>query len=260
MNDQHALREMFRSLRGEEARLRRPPPAGVGAVFLAEGARLVARTQASGHRARALLVSTRYSGALPPLDCPVLLLDAAQIQALTGFGAVREMLGMFERPPDATAANVLVGARRVVVLEGVANPANVGTIIRSAAALGIDATLIGPGSGDPLGRRALRTSMGASLNHPWASVADPITTCREHGLISLALTPDPTARSLAVALAERSGTSVAILLGAEGPGLRMSTQASADERVTIPMAGGVDSLNVAAAAAIAFHLMVAPVP
>jgi len=253
--DDDALRTMFAGLRGEERRVRRPPPDGQGGLLLGEGARVVQRCIDAGHRMRALLVSTAYNGALPSPAVPTLRLDPEEIQRLTGFGAMREMLGAFDRPPDPVAADVLPQARRVLVLEGVMNPSNVGTIIRSATALGVDATLIGPGSADPFGRRALRTSMGAALVHPWAITADPIADLRAGGFAVLALTPQPDATALADALAARVGERVALMLGAEGPGLTEAALAAADERVTIPMAPGVDSLNVAAAATVACWLL-----
>ncbi len=253
--DQTALRAMFASLRGEEGRLRRPPPDGAGAVLLAEGARLVERTQQAGHHLNALLVSTKFSGALPPGDHEVLVLEPDEIHDLTGFGAMREMLGAFDRPPDADPTATIANARRVLVLEGVANPSNVGTIIRTAVALGIDATLVGPGSSDPFGRRALRASMGAALVHPWAPDKSPIDTCRANGITTLALTPSTEASPLPEVLAARATERVALLVGAEGPGLAQTSLEAADECVTIPMHAGVDSLNVAAAAAIACFLM-----
>ncbi|MGI9186645.1 MAG: TrmH family RNA methyltransferase, partial [Gaiellales bacterium] len=141
------------------------------------------------------------------------------------------------------------------VLEGVANPSNVGTIVRTATALGIDATLIGPGSSDPLGRRALRTSMGAALVHPWAPDAAPLATCHATGFTTLALTPAADAEPLLEAIASRADERVALILGAEGPGLCAETLVAASARVTIPMRAGVDSLNVAAAAAVACFAM-----
>ena len=114
--------EMFRDLRGHESRLRRPPPAGDGAVFLAEGVRLVERTQAAGHVPKALMVNTEYTKAPPDLGCPVVHLTPHEIQSLTGFGAVRDLLAMFHRPPDPDPATVIPAAQRVLVLEGVANP------------------------------------------------------------------------------------------------------------------------------------------
>jgi len=222
---------------------------------MAEGARLVVHAQQRGHHLNALLVSTKYSGPLPEGNHGVLTLEPEDIQRLTGFGAMREMLGAFDRPADAEPGAVIAGARSVLVLEGVANPSNVGTIIRSAVALGMDATLVGPASSDPYGRRALRTSMGTALDHPWAPDPDPIATCRANGIATLALTPDAGARRLEEVLAERTGQRVALVLGAEGPGLTHTTLAAADERVTIPMAPGIDSLNVAAAAAIACYLV-----
>lgn len=253
--DDDALREMFAGLRGEERRVRRPPPDGRGGLLLAEGARVVERCLGAGHHLRALLVSNAYGGPLPSPAVPVLTLDPEDIQRLTGFGAMREMLGAFDRPPDPVAADVLPAARRVLVLEGVMNPSNVGTIIRSATALGVDATLIGPGSADPFGRRALRTSMGAALVHPWAITADPVAELRAHDFALLALTPDAGAAPLDRALAERAGDRVALALGSEGPGLSGALLDAAEDRVTIPMAPGVDSLNVAAAAAVGCWLL-----
>ena len=253
--DDAAVRDLFAGLRGQERRVRRPPPDGRGGLLLAEGARVVERCISAGHHLRALLVSTAYNGPLPSPAVPMLTLDPDDIQRLTGFGAMREMLGAFDRPADPGAGYVLPAARRVLVLEGVMNPSNVGTIIRSAAALGVDATLIGPGSADPYGRRALRTSMGAALVHPWAITADPMADLRGAGFAVLALTPDAGAVPLPTALASRGGDRVALMLGAEGPGLSAEVLATADERVTIPMAPGVDSLNVAAAAAVACWLL-----
>ena len=235
--------------------MRRPPPDGRGGLLLAEGARVVDRCLGAGHHMRALLVSTAYNGPLPSPAVPTLTIDPDEIQRLTGFGAMREMLGAFDRPADPVAADVLPTARRVLVLEGVANPSNVGTIIRSATALGVDATLIGPGSADPFGRRALRTAMGAALAHPWAITADPLADLRAHGFTVLALTPDADATPLPEALSPLGDGPVALMLGAEGPGLTPAALAAADERVTIPMAPGVDSLNVAAAATVACWLL-----
>jgi tRNA G18 (ribose-2'-O)-methylase SpoU len=253
--DDQELREMFSGLRGQERRLRRPPPDGKGGLLLAEGARVVERCLGAGHTLRAVLVSTEYTGPLPGSTVPTLTLDPHGIQALTGFGAMREMLGAFDRPADRPAADVLPSARRVLVLEGVMNPSNVGTIIRSATALGVDATLIGPGSADPFGRRALRTSMGAALVHPWAITPDPVADLHAHGFSLLALTPSTDADALPVALARHGAGRVALALGTEGQGLSHHMLSRADERVTIPMAPGVDSLNVGAAAAIACWLL-----
>ncbi len=256
--DHDTLTTMFAGLRGQERRVRRPPPDGRGGLLLAEGARVVQRCLGAGHHLRALLVSTAYAGPLPSPAVPTLHLDPDAIQRLTGFGAMREMLGAFDRPPDPTAAEVLAAAARVLVLEGVANPSNVGTIIRSATALGVDATLLGPGSADPFGRRALRTSMGAALAHPWAITDDPLADCRGHGFTILALTPAADAVPLPEALTAMPGGRIALMLGAEGPGLSPAVLDAADARVTIPMAAGVDSLNVAAAAAVACWLLSGP--
>lgn len=257
MTDDAPIREMFRDLRGHESRLRRPPPSGEGAMFVAEGERLVLRTIEAGHVPVALLVNTRSSTGIPDLGCPVIHLDPPAIQSLTGFGAVRDLLCLFRRPPDPRLDDVLPGARRVLALEGVATPSNVGTIMRSAMALGVDAVLMGPGSGDPLGRRALRTSMGAALLRRWACTDDILATCRTYGLSALALTPAADAVSITHELATRRDERVALIVGSEGPGLTPATLAGAAARVTIPMAEGVDSLNVGAASAIACNLLMA---
>jgi tRNA G18 (ribose-2'-O)-methylase SpoU len=179
------------------------------------------------------------------------------IRAVTGFGVVRDVVVVFRRPPERTAARVLAGAERVVVLEGVVNPVNVGMLVRTAAALGVDATLLGAGSADPLSRRAVRGSMGAVFTHPWARVAAPpegLAPLRERGFLVLALTPAPGAVPLEEAMGAAKGR-VAVMLGTEGRGLTPAAVAAADLAVAVPMRGGVDSLNVAAAAAIAVYAL-----
>jgi tRNA G18 (ribose-2'-O)-methylase SpoU len=252
----------FAGLRDRDRRLRRPPPheAAAGPVFAVEGRRVAERALAAGCRPVAVLAADD-PGAVPPAglppEVPVLRADADLIRRVTGLGVVREAITLFARPPERTAVDVLAGASRVTVLEGVANPVNVGVLIRTAAALGVDATLVAPGTADPLYRRAVRGSMGAVLTHPWARIpALPggLAPLRARGFAVLALTPDPAAVPLGAALAG-AGPRVALLLGSEGEGLTPAAIAAADVRTGIPMHGGVDSLNVAAAAAIAVHAL-----
>jgi tRNA G18 (ribose-2'-O)-methylase SpoU len=154
----------------------------------------------------------------------------------------------------AASADVLAGARRVIVLERVSNPTNLGVIIRSAAGLGIDAVLLDPTCADPLYRRVARVAMGEGYAFPWAWVPrlpeGGIDVVRDAGFRLLALTPDPQATPIdAVQLGPDDRA--ALVFGAEGPGLSPDTLAAADDRVAIPMRGGVDSLNVGVAAGIA---------
>lgn len=250
----------FTGLRDGDRRFMRPPPSGGRRtpVFAVEGRLVAERALASGHVPVAFLADERRAADVPPGlpdGVPVLVAAESLVREVTGLGVVREVLGLFERPPARHLGDVLDGALRVVVLEGIANPVNLGVLVRTAAALGMDATLLDPASTDPLYRRAVRGSMGAVLTHPTArleALPEGLAPLRERGFRILALTP---ARD-AVPLDEvvpAPGERVALLLGSEGPGLSAAAMAAADARVVIPMAGGVDSLNVAAAAAVACH-------
>lgn len=250
----------FLGLRDGDRRFMRPPPSGGRGtpVFAVEGRLVAERALAAGCVPVAFLVDERRAHDVPadlPEGVPVLLAAESLVRQVTGLGVVREVLGLFERPPVRTPEAVLDGARRVVVLEGIANPVNLGVLVRTAAALGMDATLVDPACTDPLYRRAVRGSMGAVLTHPIAPIAaipDGLAQLRDRGFRVLALTPARDAVPLEEAVPPPDAR-VALLLGAEGPGLTAAAIAAADARVVIPMAGGVDSLNVAAAAAVACH-------
>jgi len=225
--------------------------------FIAEGEKVVLRAAASGFPARSLLVSPQRLAELDPrllgLGCPVLVASFEVLQATTGFHVHRGVLASFGRLPVPSAASVLATARRVVVLEEIANHTNLGAVFRSVAALGMDAVLLGPRSCDPLYRRSVRVSMGQVFAVPYAYLdrwPDALGELRERGFRVLALTPHPSATPLD-ALHLNDDDRVALVLGAEGPGLTEQAMAASDERVRIPMAAGVDSLNVAAAAAVA---------
>ena len=236
-------------------RMRHEPGAG---FFIAEGEKVIARTAAAGYPPRSLLLSPARLADLMPavaaLPCPVYVASYDVLQAVTGFHVHRGALASFGRLPLRSAADVLAGARRVVVMEAATNHTNMGAVFRSAAALGMDAVLLSPSSCDPLYRRAGRVSMGQVFAVPYAVLdrwPEGVEDVRRAGFRVLALTPDPGATDLAD-VAVRREDKVALLLGAEGPGLTEQVMAASDERVRIPMAAGVDSLNVGAAAAVAF--------
>ncbi len=225
--------------------------------FIAEGEKVVLRAAAAGFPARSLLLSPQRRAELDPrlldLGCPVHVASFEVLQATTGFHVHRGVLASFGRLSTRSAASVLADARRVVVMEEVANHTNLGAVFRSVAGLGMDAVLLGPRSCDPLYRRAIRVSMGQVFAVPYAYLdrwPEALDELRAAGFRVLALTPDSGATPLD---AVRIGADerVALVLGAEGPGLSEAAMAASDERVRIPMAAGVDSLNVAAAAAVA---------
>jgi tRNA G18 (ribose-2'-O)-methylase SpoU len=225
--------------------------------FIAEGEKVIARTAAAGYPPRSLLVSPARLADLSPaveaLDCPVYVASYELLQAVTGFHVHRGALASFGRLPLRSAEEVLAGASRVVVMEQVTNHTNLGAVFRSAAALGMDAVLLSPNSCDPLYRRTVRVSMGQVFSVPYAFLDDwpaGIEDVRAAGFRVLALTPDPAATDLAD-IEVGNDEKVALLFGAEGPGLTEEVMAASDERVRIPMAAGVDSLNVGAAAAVA---------
>jgi tRNA G18 (ribose-2'-O)-methylase SpoU len=230
--------------------------AGAG-FFIAEGEKVIARTAAAGYPPRSVLLSPQRLADLSPavaaLQCPVYVASYDVLQAVTGFHVHRGALASFGRLPLRTPAEVLATATRVVVMEAVTNHTNLGAVFRSAAALGMDGVLLSPTSCDPLYRRTVRVSMGQVFSVPYAFLdrwPEGIQDLRTAGFRVLALTPDPAASTLSD-IEVGSDEKVALLFGAEGPGLTEEVLAASDERVRIPMAGGVDSLNVGAAAAVA---------
>jgi tRNA G18 (ribose-2'-O)-methylase SpoU len=235
-------------------RVRHEPAAG---FFLAEGQLVMRRAAQAGCPPRSLLLApNRVEDLLPELttlDCPVYVASADVLLAVTGFHVHRGALGSFGRRPLPTPTDVLAAARRILVLEEVNSPTNLGALFRSAAGLGMDAVLLSPTCCDPLYRRAVRVSMGEVLAVPYAYLPQwptGLATVREAGFQVLALTPAPDATPLD-RVAVGDDDRIAVLLGAEGPGLTDAALAASDLRVRIPMAAGVDSLNVAAAAAVA---------
>jgi tRNA G18 (ribose-2'-O)-methylase SpoU len=228
-------------------------------LFLAEGGTVVRRCLELGYTPRSLLLlDTRaaeeagLAEAVRAAGAPVLVAGAEVLEAATGFDVHRGVLASFERRVLPTIGEVVAGGRLVAVLEGLTDHTNVGAVFRSAAALGVDAVVLDPRCADPLYRRAVRTSMGATLALPYARAdawPHALHMLRDAGFELLALTPsgDVGLDALPVATGPR-----AVLLGTEGTGLSRHALAAADLQVSIPMALGTDSLNVAAAAAVAF--------
>ena len=236
------------------------PAAG---LFVAEGALVIERALRAGYPLRSVLLAERWLADLRPVidgvegDAPVYVAAPAVLEEVTGFHVHRGALATFARRPLPPAGELLARALRVVVCEDVNNPTNLGAIARSAAGLGMDALLLDERSCDPLYRRAIRVSMGEVLAFPHARLAPwpaALAEVRAAGFRILALTPDPDAVPLG-AVAPAPGERVALLLGAEGSGLSAGALAEADDAVRIPMVAGVDSLNVAAAAAVACYVV-----
>jgi tRNA G18 (ribose-2'-O)-methylase SpoU len=193
---------------------------------------------------------------LESTDAPYYRVSAEVMADVVGFHLNRGVLASAPRPAELTVDQVLDGARTVAVLEGVNDHENLGSIFRNAAGLGVDAVVFGTGCADPLYRRAVRVSMGHALlvSYAWApSWPAGLTSLRDRGFRVMAMTPDPAAATLSEAMATVGGDPVAILVGAEGPGLTEAAMRASEVRIRIPMSRGTDSLNVATAAALAFY-------
>lgn len=248
-----ALR-VFASLTEAQLRNRLDPAQG---IFIAESPKVIDVALRTGHVPLSLLCERRHlTGDAADLlrrcgDIPVYTGDREVLAALTGYTLTRGVLCAMRRPLPRTVDDVCRDARRVVVIDSVVDTTNVGAIFRSAAALGIDAVLLTPTSCDPLNRRAVRVSMGSVFLVPWTYVDSGLSALRGLGF-----------RTAAMALTERSiplddpslhhVPRLAIVMGTEGDGLSAEAIRSADFVVRIPMYHGVDSLNVAAASAVAF--------
>lgn len=227
-------------------------------LYLAEGEVVIGRALAAGHRPRSFLVAESRRDALEGLanadpDAPRYLADDALTQAITGFHVHRGVIAAMHRPPLPDLAQVLQGARRVVVLEDLTNHTNVGAVFRAAAALGADSVLVTPRCADPLYRRSIRVSMGTVFQVPWTRITPwprGIGLLRELGFTVAALSLADDALPLDTVAAAPPDRLV-LVFGTEMAGLAPRTIDGADLRITIPMAAGVSSLNVAAAAAVA---------
>jgi tRNA G18 (ribose-2'-O)-methylase SpoU len=239
---------------------RRPDlPSGKGLV-IAEGVLVAQRMIASRFTPHAFLGTDRRLRELVDdlngVHAPFFRASAEVMAEVVGFHLNRGVLAAARRPPELALAEVLDGARTVVVLEGVNDHENLGSIFRNAAGLGVDAVIFGTGCADPLYRRAVRVSMGHALLVPFARTRQwpgDLDELRRRGFRLLAMTPDPAAQTVAAAMAGLVDQKVAVLVGAEGPGLTETAMRASDVRVRIPMSRGTDSLNVATAAALAFY-------
>jgi len=226
-------------------------------LYIAESTKVIERALAAGHRPRSVLVQQKWLGELEPLlvglDIPVFLASQEVLGQITGFVMHRGALASMHRPVLPAPAELLANARRVVVLEDIVDHTNVGAIFRAVAGLGADAVLVTPRCADPLYRRSVRVSMGAVLQIPWTRLPewpDAASQLHDAGFTIAALALDERAVTLdtfAAAPPER----IALLLGTEGDGLSNAAIEGSDVVVTIPMARDVDSLNVAAASAVA---------
>ena len=224
-------------------------------VFIAESLPVIRRALASGYRVRSLLLSPHRYDELGDVAAVDRVFVAGQpiLKAVAGFDVHRGALAAVERPSLPPLGDILSRGRRLAILEGISDHENMGSLFRNAAAFAIDAVLLSPTCSDPLYRRSVRVSMGHVLHVPFTHVdpwPDALQLVRAARFSVVALTPAPDAEPVqGVAPIERP----AFLLGAEGPGITPAALRAADRRIRIPMANGVDSVNVATAAAIAFH-------
>ncbi|GIJ60638.1 TrmH family RNA methyltransferase [Virgisporangium aurantiacum] len=245
----------YRALTDVELRTRWEPPNG---VFIAEGELVLRRALRAGFAPRSFLLDAKRVDQLADLfdaGAPVYAAEPDLLRTITGFNVHRGVLASFHRKPALTPGHVLETARRLAVLEDINNHTNIGAIFRGAAALGMDGVLLSPTCADPLYRRSVRVSMGEVFAVPYAFAEtwpDGLHDVRNEGFTLLALTPGAHAVPLQ-GLTPEQRERPALLLGAEGPGLTAAALAAADAAVMIPMHNGVDSLNVAAAAAVAFY-------
>jgi tRNA G18 (ribose-2'-O)-methylase SpoU len=239
-----------------DADLRRRVEHGSG-VFIAEGELVIRTLLASPYRVRSYLVTpavlSRLASVMTP-DVPVYVAAPAVMAAVAGFDVHRGALAAAERPAPSDPAALLEVVDRVAVLDGLNDHENLGGVFRNAAAFGIGAVLLSPTCADPLYRRAVRVSLGHVLRVPFARFdawPDPLASLAAAGWEVVALTPRAGAEP--IGMLDAMNGPVAVLLGAEGPGLGGDVLARCTRQLRIPMADGVDSLNVATAAAIAFH-------
>jgi tRNA G18 (ribose-2'-O)-methylase SpoU len=229
-------------------------------IVIAEGVNVVSRLARSAYPMRSVFGVAKKIDALhwelADREVPAYVCDKWLLSDVVGFRVTRGVLAAASRPPAADANALLHTARRIAVLEGLNDFENLGALFRNAAAFGVDAVLMDETCADPLYRRSVRVSMGHVLRVPFAVMtgpwADSLARVKAHGLRLLAMTPSETADDLrAIPIPHRW----AVLVGAEGPGLSEAAFEAADQLVRIPMSGGVDSLNVATAAAVAFSYL-----
>lgn len=247
---------IFTGLRDQQLRQLREAPGGdLEGIFIAEGDVVIQRAIDAGHRLHSVIVEDVRTRPFEfeVGDAPVYRMGEAVVHEIARNRRYRGAMAAFHRPPVRPVLEVVAGVQTAMVTERVNSPTNMGVMLRTAAALGVGALLVDPSSCDPLARRTCRVSMGAvfAVPHgrldPLPSGLDPL---HEVGFTTVALTPDPSATPLDE-ITFASDERVALMLGAEEPGLTPETQAAATHRACIPMYQGIDSLNVATAAAIA---------
>ena len=246
----------YRDLRDVELRKHLEAEHG---LFLAEGEKVVRRAVEAGLAPRSFLMAPRWLDGLADVlvttDAPCYVVSEELAEQVTGFHVHRGALASLERSPLPTLDSVLAEARSILVLEDIVDHTNVGAIFRSGAALGFDAVLLSPRCADPLYRRSIKVGMGAVFTTPWTRLDDwydalPSLSARGFTTIALTLADDAVAIEQAVAGLDK----VALVLGSEGHGLSPRWEQSADRRAIIPMRAGIDSLNVAAATAVACYV------
>ena len=234
-------------------------------LFVAEGRHVVRRVVEDGrYRVEAVLVNEAALRDLEPAiaaldpDVPIMVCASESFEDIAGYDVHRGCLALVHRPPPASVDAVTLASTLLVVLEGVSNADNVGGVFRNAAAFGADGALLSPTCCDPLYRKAIRTSMAATLRVPFARAgADDwpgvLTSVKAAGFTIVALTPRQPSETLAAFTSRPRPARIALLLGTEGDGLTEEAEAAADYRVRIPIAGGIDSLNLAVATGIALY-------
>ncbi|MEG2851045.1 MAG: RNA methyltransferase [Raoultibacter sp.] len=257
--------DVYARLTDVQLRSRIEPEQG---VFIAESIKVIQRAFDAGMQPLSFLVQKTRLDALEPLlpridaATPVFVTSDSELEKLTGFNLTRGVLAAFRRPPLRSVEETLEGARRVAVLENITNHTNVGAIFRSAAALGIDAVLVSPACYDPWYRRAVRVSMGAVFQIPWTRIGEGQQEGKAWPEAGLAQLHNLGFTTAALALCDdslsladpqvRALDKVALIFGTEGDGLARTTIARCDMTLRIPMHHDIDSLNVAAASAVAF--------
>jgi tRNA G18 (ribose-2'-O)-methylase SpoU len=246
----------YRDLRDVELRTHLESARG---LFIAEGEKVVRRAVESGFDARSFLMAPRWleglADVLESSGAPCFVVSEALAEQVTGFHVHRGALASLHRRPLPSVQSVLDGAGTVVVIEDIVDHTNVGAIFRSSAALGVDGVLLSPRCADPLYRRSIKVSMGAVFTLPYARIDawyDAVTALSSAGFTTIALTPATDSVDIEDAVAGEN--KVALLMGTEGHGLSRRWMESADLRAVIPMAMGIDSLNVAAATAVACYV------
>ena len=228
-------------------------------LFIAEGEKVIRRAIEAGYRPRSFLLAPRWLDGLADLigDVEVYRVSEATAEAVSGFHVHRGALASLHREARHSVAELVARAdrSRIAVLEDLVDHANVGAVFRSAAALGVDAVLVTPHCADPLYRRSIKVSMGSVLQVPWARIEpwpSGIDLLKDAGYVVAGMTLGEGAITLDDLVGEQHQR-LALVFGTEGHGLVPGTEARLDRRVTIPMMGGVDSLNVAASSAVAFY-------